>query len=58
MDPMEIDNETKEDTRASPERLLQDARSELARSEELAAADPEAALAAFDAILLNDGMFV
>jgi hypothetical protein len=55
---MEIDNETKEDTRASPERLLQDARSELARSEELAAADPEAALAAFDAILLNDGMFV
>jgi len=47
--------ESKTKTPFDPDQLLLEARSELARAEELAESDPEAALAAFDVILLNDG---
>ena len=47
--------ESKAKTPFDPDQLLLEARSELARAEELAESDPEAALAAFDVILLNDG---
>lgn len=47
--------ERKEATHFDPLAVLLEARSELARAEELAETDPEAALAAFDVILLNDG---
>jgi|TARA_B100000780_G_C20651706_1_gene259648 hypothetical protein len=55
-DMMDIDtNETKSDQRITPEQILLDARSELANAEALADSDPEASLAAFDALLINDG---
>ena len=48
-------DETKLDQRMNPEQILHDARSELANAEALADSDPEASLAAFDALLINDG---
>ena len=48
-------DETKLDQRMNPEQILYDARSELVNAEALADSDPEASLAAFDALLINDG---
>ena len=55
---MDIDtdtDETKLDQRITPGQILHDARSELANAEALADTEPEASLAAFDALLINDG---
>ena len=57
MDPMDLEEETKEDITITADRLLQGAKNELMRAEELADSDAEAALAAFDAILINDGKY-
>ena len=55
-DMMDIDtNETKSDQRITPEQILLDARSELANAKALADTEPEASLAVFDALLINDG---
>ena len=54
---MDLEEETKEDITITADRLLQGAKNELMRAEELADSDAEAALAAFDAILINDGKY-
>ena len=54
---MEIE-EYKENKKYDPIQVITDARSELARAEELAEFDGAAALAAFDLILLNDGKYL